>query len=299
MSLQAPTKIDPVATAKDLGYIALKATESELSRAETNRKAELEHEARLAGTYQGDQYLGGPGGMPGMPGRSGMLSGEGGGGPGMRPLRPQPGMPGGGGLDGGMGLGGEMGLDPSLQDPKKYEVDLLRRRLRQNLYAVQLGLLGGEDHTKPKPIPPGGKAATPPTTGATAGGSGGEKKEPRGMFAIAKSEPEKKQVDEVYFAVRDVAEAVESAGSDAEFYQLLKDVRRYLKPLESVVGRRAPPPGATAVNDDVPAAGGKAGKKGPPPKGLPPKGKPAIAPKTTTGTTPKSQPNVFAQPPRR
>src|SRR5262249_9633376 len=99
MSLQAPAKIDAVATAKDLGYLALVTCDAELTRAEAQRKADYEHYGRLMGTYSGEGdysggLSGGPGGMPGsgrMPGMpgSGGMSGEGGV---MRsPLRPSPG----------------------------------------------------------------------------------------------------------------------------------------------------------------------------------------------------------------
>lgn len=296
MSLQAPAKLDPVATAKELGYLALKATDAEITRAEAHRKAELEHEARLAGNYQGDiSTSGGLGGMPGGIGGR-MPGGEGGG----MVVRRSTGMPGGGSsLDGAYGggmPGGEMGmLDPSLQDPKQFEVEYLRRRLRQNLYAVQLGLLGNEDHTRSKTT----TKAAPPATGAsppaTPTGNTGEKK---GMYAIAKTEPEKKQVDEVYFAVRDLAEAVESAGTTAEFHQLLKDVKNKLKPLELVVGRRAPPPGAPVDGDEGPAVGpvGKAGPKGPAGKGkaIPGKAKPGLPAKAANRQPPP--PNVLAKP---
>lgn len=301
MSLQAPAKLDPVVTAKELGYLALKATDAEVTRADAHRKAELEHEARLAGNYQGDvSYSSGPGGMPGAPGgRSGMPGGEGG----PMVVRRSTGMPGGGSLDGAYGggmPGGEMGmLDPSMQDPKHFEVEYLRRRLRQNLYAVQLGLLGTEDHTRPKPTPTGKSPPTPPTPPTLPTGTG-EKKDPRGMFAIAKTEPEKNQVNEVYYAVRDLAEAIESAGTTAEFHQLLKDVKNKLKSLELVVGRRVPPPGAPTGTEDEPAGGpaGKAGPKGPAGKGkaIPAKGKPGAPAKSANRQPPQPQPNVFARP---
>ena len=213
-------------------------------------------------------------------------------------VRRSTGMPGGNSLDGAYGggmPGGEMGmLDPSMQDPKHFEVDYLRRRLRQNLYAVQLGLLGTEDHprskkeTATKTPPPATTTATPPA------GSTGEKK---GMYAIAKTDDEKKQVDGVYWAVRDLAEAIESAGTTAEFHALLKDVKKQMKPLELVVGRRAPPPGAPADGEDAPASGpaGK-GPKAPAGKGKAiPAGPKAGAPAKAANRQPP-QPNVLARP---
>jgi hypothetical protein len=290
MSLQAPAKIDAVATAKELGYLALKACDAELTRAEAYRKAELEHQARLAGSYQGEgDYSGGTGGVPGGIGR--MPGGEG---SGMRPtLRPAQGMPGG-----GEGFGSESGgVDPSMQDPKHFEVDYLRRRLRQALYSVQLGLLGTEDHVPPKTKTGGvGTANTPNTpTTPTTGPAGGEKKEPRGMHAIAK-QPDKERVDEVYFAVRKLAETIEVDGANIDFYQLIKDARRDLKPLELVVGKRVPPPGAAGGGEEEPTVGKGKGA----PKGLPGKNSPAPRPgaagKAASNVSPRPQPNVFGQP---
>jgi hypothetical protein len=292
MSLQAPAKIDAVATAKELGYLALKACDVELTRAETYRKAELEHQARLAGSYQGDtEYSSGPGGMPGSIGR--MSGGESPGG--MRaPLRPTgaPGMS-------SDGYGSESGgMDPSMQDPKHFEVEYLRRRLRQNLYAVQFGLLGGDDHPPPKATP---SPTTPtPTTTAT---KGGEEKKDRGIYAVAKTPQEKKEVDLVYWAVRKLAETVEIDGADIDFYQLIKDGRRDLKPLEAIVGRRAPPPTATDSSDDAPTVGKAKGAKGPPGKAVPGKAvpgkatpRPAMPGKAAVKPASRPQSGVFAQP---
>jgi len=285
MSLQAPAKLDPVATAKELGYLAMKACDAELSRAETYRKTELEHQARLAGSYQGESDYGtGPGGMPGGLNRG--MGGEGSGAMrgGMRP----PGM--------GDGFGGEMATDPSLQDPRHYEVEYLRRRLRQALYAAQLGLLGGEDHPPPKAKQAENpNKSTSPTTPTTPPPGGAEKKEPRGMYAIAKA-GEKERVDEVYWAVRKLAETIEVDGADIEFHQLIKDARRDLKPLELVVGRRVPPPGtAPGADPDEPTVGkAKAGPKGPPGKATP--GRPVMPGKAASNANPKPQSGVFAKP---
>jgi hypothetical protein len=297
MSLQAPAKIDAVATAKELGYLALKACDVELTRAETSRKDELEHQARLAGSYQGEAgYATGPGGIPGGPGR-GMGETPGG----MRaPLRPAA-----GGIGGGEGFGGEMGaLDPSMQDPKHFEVEYLRRRLRQSLYAVQIGLLGGDDHPPPKKTDStgsgsGSDSTTTKTTTATTTATttkGAEDKKERGLYAVAKTPQEKKEVDLVYWAVRKLAETIEVDGADIDFYQLIKDGRRDLKPLEAVVGRRAPAPAAGPGPDDEPTAG-KAKAKSPPGKALPGKaapGRPVVPAKAAS--MPRPQPNVFGQP---
>ena len=73
MSLQPPAKIEPLQTAKELGFLAHAACETELTRAETQRKADYEHYARLMGTYVGDgDFAGAANGMPGMAGMPGI-----------------------------------------------------------------------------------------------------------------------------------------------------------------------------------------------------------------------------------
>src|SRR5207253_11318008 len=114
----------PVESAKELGHLALVICDTELIRATKLRKEEDEHLARLAGTYQGEL---GPGAGVGIRGPGG----EGGPG-GLRPIRPLQGM-------GGPGGEGRMPIDPSMMDPKQYRYDYARRRLRQQLYCVQLG----------------------------------------------------------------------------------------------------------------------------------------------------------------
>jgi hypothetical protein len=299
MSLQAPAKIDAVATARELGYLALVACDAELTRAEAKRKADFEHEARLMGTYSGDVGSLGTTGMPGMSGMPGggmMMPGGSPDGttPGVIRNRPTPGTT---GMPGEGGYGNELGVpvDPSMMDPKHFMVDFLRRKLRQQIYAVQLGLLGGEDKVRPKAGAVGG---TPPPAPAGAN----EKKEPRGMYAVAKPGKERTDVDEVYYNVRKLAEVVEGAGTDAEFYQLVKDMRGALRPLEAIT-KRLPPPGAVPTGsgniDDGPSGPSPVGK-GAPGKAGPPKGGPVPAAKPglpgKTAIRPQPQPGAFAKP---
>jgi hypothetical protein len=222
------------------------------------------------------------------------------------PLRPTPGLSGE-----GTGGYGEMGaLDPSLQDPKHYQMEYLRRRIRQQLYAVQLGLLGTDDHAEKKA---GAAAAkTPPPAPPPPAGGPVEKKEPRGMYAIAKAGQEKEQVDEVYFKVRKLAEVVEAAGvltePQAQFHQFVKDMRKEMTKLELAVGKRLPPPGAAPGGnvppDDAPAVGGIGGKAGPgkgpaAPKGAAPapaKRPPGAPGKAASRPPARPQPTVFGQP---
>src|SRR5206468_1440235 len=113
-----------------------------------------------------------------------------------------------------------------------------------------------------------------------------------------KTPQEKKQVDEVYWAVRKLAETIEADGADIDFYQLIKDARRDLKPLELVVGRRVPPPGTAGGTDDEPTVGkSKVGPKGPPGKAAPGGPPRAVMPsKAAFKPAPRPQPGVFAQP---
>jgi hypothetical protein len=183
------------------------------------------------------------------------------------PLRPS----GGSSLDSG-GYGNESGyLNPAESDPKHYQMEFLRRRIRQQLYAVQLGLAGTDDFVdKAK----GGGTQNPAGGGATsAGGSGSNQPaEKKGMHAIAKGDDQEK-VKQVYYKVRKLAEVAEQGG-ESEFHQFIKDMRKELKNLELAVGKRVPPAGAAgaaAVLDDAPASG-PAGKAGPgkvAPKGTP------------------------------
>jgi hypothetical protein len=295
MSLQAPATIDATATAKELGYLALVACDAELKRAEDRRKADYEHEARLMGTYSGEvDGMGSASGMmatPGMPGRMGPGGSSDGTTPGVVRNRPTPGL--GSGMP-GEGYGGEYGgatVDPTMMDPKHYMVDYLRRKLRQQIYAVQLGLLGGEDKTRPK------AGSTPPPT--PAGGAGADRKEPRGVYAVAKPGKEKTEVEEIYYNVRKLAEVVEGAGTEAEFYQLVRDMRKELKPLEAITKRLQPPgvvPAGPGVSDDAPTVPSPVGK-GPPGKPAPPKGGvPAAKLSGKSAVRIPPRPNVFAKP---
>jgi hypothetical protein len=305
IALQAPAKIEAVPTAKELGYLALYACDTELTRADSSRKTEAEHEARLAGTYTGETGYGPGGGMMpgvGMPG-VGMPGGEGSGGGVIR--RPAPGsMPGTGSADGYGGYGESGYVDPSMMDPKHYRLEYLRRRMRQQLYAVQLGLTGGDDRVPPRP-------------GVKSSGAAGkaDRQEPtKGVWVIAKPGQEREAVDEVYYKVRKVIEAIEGATPETDFNQLAKDIRKEMKPLEAIT-RRLPPPGATpgattVADDDAPGApaAGKApiakAKGGKPASGKVPAAKapapPAAKKPAATGKSasrPPARPQtVFGQP---
>jgi len=278
MSLQAPVKLDLPSLAKELGYVALSACETELTQAIKQRKDENERVARLTGSYSGEMTGGYGGGMPGggMPGSGSPDGGYGGAGgypgatgyAGPRPMAgTTTGMPGG---DGGYGT--TMAPDPSLLDPKHYRFDLIRRKIRQELHCVQVGLLGGEDHPRPK----AGAGAAKKDDGAKDGGNGQDK---RGLFAIAKG-PERQDVDSVYYEVRDLIDVIENRATDT--FQLDRELRKKMKNLENLIGKRVPA-AAPAADEDLPTTAAAPGKAAPAGKaaggkGAPPPGKGPAAP---------------------
>ena len=317
VSLQPPTAVDVPALAKELGHVALQACEDELTRAIKQRKDEDERLARQMGTYSGEMaggMSGDGGGMPGggMPG--GGYTGAGGGtytgaqvyaGPRAAVGSTPGGMPGDGGTG---GYGTEMSVDPSLLDPKSYRFDLIRRKIRQGLYCVQIGLLGGEDHQRPK-------------TGASAAASSkapppsAKEAEKRGLFGVAKAN-EKQMVNDIYYEVRDLIDVLENRATDT--FMLDREMRKKMKNLENLIGKRAVTTPSGAPDEDVPGAvsavakpaagkavagkanGAKGGKRGPAAakpgggKALP--GKPAPARPVPTKTVPAPGKSAWRRP---
>ena len=108
------------------------------------------------------------------------------------PLRPAAGVNDAGGM-------ANETINPAEADPKHYQMEFLRRRIRQGLYAVQLGLTGGEDFIdKSKGTGSSNLAAN---SAASAGGSGAAPPaEKKGMHAIAKGDDQEKvkQYAELY-----------------------------------------------------------------------------------------------------
>jgi hypothetical protein len=275
MNLQAPANLDPVDMAKELGHLALVICDTELTRFTKVRREDDEHIARLSGTYVGGEPGVGPGGLRGAG------SGDGG----VRQVRPPP------------GTGGEAGMppDPSTLDPKQYRYDYARRRMRQQLYCVQLGLTGGHDFPPPKlggaSSPPGGSGVAGGATGAAgadnAGKSGsstgpGAPEEKRGVLAVAKAPPDRDVIIDIYRKVRKLIEDIEVRPSDTTSIDKLDTVvRRDMKLLEPVSRKLAAAPTPAVATDEEPA--GPAAPKSKPPKGPPgkagpkgPPGKPGI-----------------------
>jgi hypothetical protein len=194
-------------------------------------------------------------------------------------------------------------MDPSMMDPKHYRVDYLRRRIRQHLFAVQTGLAGTDDFVPPRTTTGGPAPANPATATQKAAQEANATAEKRGVHAIAGAQQE--AVKQVYYRVRRLAEIIEVAGNQADFFQLVKDMRQEMKPLE-LMTKRLPAPGAAgaiAAGDDAPSAPvikGPAGKAGPG-KANPVKSAPPPAPKGKTAirmTPPRPQPAVMAKPRR-
>jgi len=321
MSLLAPVKVDPVPAAKELGYLALLVCDTELTKAENFNKTDYEHEGRMTGTYSGE-LEGSAGGMPGGGGRTGMspgMAGSDGMGGMARPLRATPGTTPGseyGGSAGGYGT--EMGgIDPSTLDPKHYRMDFLRRRMRQELYSVQLGLTGGEDFVEPKKGP---KSTVADKAGAGTSRDSGEKK---GVLSVAKGN-DREAILDVYYKVRKLVEIVESAAPEAELLVFAKDLRKEMKNLEAIT-KKLPLPGEVAAAEGLeePAvpvaktktdAKGKIGAKGKAAagkgkgtvKGAPPAGKRPAAPLPAPAKRPavpgksagSPRPQVFGRPGR-
>jgi hypothetical protein len=237
MTYQAPVKLDPQATARELGALAVVICDHELNRLAAMRKTEQERAERLSGL--GPLGGGGPGGDEG----------------GVR--RPSAVRPPVGGDD---LLGGGTGL--LVEDPKQYRFDPSRRRIRADLYAVQVGLTGGEDRTQ--------------TT--------------RGVEKLAKTPAEKAYVGDVKKAVDGLAKSVEEAGG-LDLATLEKDLRIQMKALEGIT-KKAAPPAVPAAEAEVPAPPGIAppgiappGVPAPPP-GVPAAPAPPVAAPTPPGVAP-------------
>jgi hypothetical protein len=226
LNYQAPATLDAVATAKELGYLALVACDAELNRiknltaAETDRAARMSGQARLAqgGGAEGfgDAMGGGVGGIPDVPMPGAVMPGAGAG-----------------------GFGGA-GAAFAPADPKGYRFEYVRRRIRQQLYSVQFALTGGDefDPTRTVAAPSGN---TPEAV----------KLPPRGMVTFAKAGNEKKTVTDIYAKVRELAKVCEEKATDMA--SLDKELRKSMKSLEAVTKKLAPPPAPTPGSTD-PAA---------------------------------------------
>jgi hypothetical protein len=271
-----PVLPPPEPTARELGYLALVACNSELTRLEDLHKQD-EMRSKSKNRFSGG--LGGGMGMPGMGGAGGAIPGGAAGGAMRGGMTPGMGAKSGGlasgppdlagkmtpgGMSGGkkgkgkktkgigqMGgavmpqdmMGGGAGSDLlAPADPKTYRLDNVRRRLRAWLFAVQMGL-GNEVNLATGKIrvfavTPNAKTAVPHN---------------RGVAAYAKADQEKTYVTDVMIKVQDVIKVVED--QDLEYDDFLTDVREQMKALESITKPLEQPKAEAAEPaDDVPGS---------------------------------------------
>jgi hypothetical protein len=229
-------------TAKKLGYLALYACHSELLRLEDLKKYD-ERLLKISGVASGG---GGRGGMPGMtggmPGMTGGMPGAGSAGSlaspgdGVGPAGAMPGMPGMSGAAGrkpGKGSSVTGGAKTNLFDPKAYRIDYSKRRLRAELYTVQLAL--------------------------------GRKKDPtvKGLLAYAKAAVDSTTLDSITKQVEEIIRIVEEQDQSAEDFE--KGLRKEMKKLENLTkplpvvakpsaAKADPTKGPAAPGEEVPMA---------------------------------------------
>lgn len=334
IAYQAPVKLDPTPTAKELGYLALLACHKELTRVTEMNKQEYERITRLQGGGSSGGYGGYGGGMGmeggygggGMGGASPTRLAPGGTGPeegagvyaGPRPggsVRPKApgtsggmmegGMPSSGGMMGGM-MGGYGGYGSSgaqkVADPKQYRFDYVRRRIRGQLYAIEVGLVGPDGFQKYLAAQ---KAATTPAlpmnAAAPAPAGTPVATVPRGVFDQAKDKAEKDYVKQVIDGVVKLAKAVED--TNTEFVDLDKELRKQMPALERITKKIAAAAPVAPVSD-LPEAPSipvvpvtpKAGPAGAatPPAATPPA---ATPPAATRPVAPPATPPVAAPTP--
>jgi hypothetical protein len=179
-----------------------------------------------------------------------------------------------GGMMPGM-MGGESGsAGTAPADPKQYRFEYIRRRIRGQLYAIEVGLVGPDGFArylaanKPQtgaPIAPAGAAPVAPAATAP----------PRGVAVQAKDAAEKVYVKKVIDGVVKLAKAVED--TDTEFADLEKELRKQMKPLELITKKlvvAAPVPAPS----DLPGVPDAAPPAAAPPAAAPPAGAPVATP---------------------
>jgi len=139
------------------------------------------------------------------------------------------------------GMGGMYGNKDTVVDPRAYRIDFSKRRLRAELYTVQLAL-------------------------------GPKKKDPavKGLTAYATAEPDTKTLKDITNHVEDVIKIVEQASPSAEAYE--KALRKEMKKLEGATrtlptaakvdaAKADAAKGAGAPEEEVPAAAKPAAAK--------------------------------------
>jgi hypothetical protein len=225
MAYPASGKLELTPTAKELGFLALVACDKELARVTDLKTREEDQKKRLANPSGGGYAMGGGMG-DGYSGDGYTDTGVGAGT-----------YPGGGSYDvgaegpGGMMMPGGMmpgGMGPGFAakppDPKQYRFDYIRRKIRSQLYAVEVALGGPEVNLRPTSTLPGQEAAA--QTGPK-----------RGIEAIAAGQPDLEYIASVKKGVADLVRVVETTTTD--FEDLEKDLRKKMKPLEAITRKLA------------------------------------------------------------
>jgi hypothetical protein len=305
-----PTKLAPAPTAKELGFLALLACDKELTRVNSLNKDEEDRLTRTGGGYGG---YGGYGGSSGEGGGMSPLGGRGRGGSGgstdsgssypsggrgrgrggpsgsgaMSGITPggsgRSGYPGSGG-SGMEGYGGYATAAP--EDPKQYRFDLVRRRLRAQLYAVEIGFGGPDANLK------SGGIGSKPAEGAP------NNVPLRGVAAIAQGTPDEAAVKDISDLVGKLVVAVE--GAETDMAALEKELRKHMKPLEGKTRKLAAVVAPVETPADEPLAPVGPAAKSPPgkaPPGTPAPPAPAPAPAAGDDPTPPAPAPVVAPAP--
>jgi hypothetical protein len=294
-------------TARELGYLALVACNSELVRLEDVHKQD---DLRTKSTSRFGGIGGGMGGMGGGAAGGAMPGGASGGA--MKGGMMSPGMAGMGGMAKGppnmVGKTGPTAMmgkkkdknakksEPKAvapldmmggrdllahADTKAYRLDNARRRMRAWLFAVQMGLGDeanpGTDKTRNLT---GGKVTTTVTY-------------TRGVAAYAKADPEKTYVADVIAKVQEVIRIVEDPDRDFELFVsdvrgAMRDLEAITKPLEEPKAEPAAPaaPGRAVPSRAAAAAKGKAAPPAAPPPAAETTEAPAAASETPAAAPP-------------
>lgn len=189
-------------------------------------------------------------------------------------------MPGAGGRKGGRGAGTGMmdggmtgGKDVLAKvDPKAYRVDYSKRRLRTELYAVQLAL---------------GKRKK------------GSETEGSGLTPYVKAPADKKTLDDVTVQVEAVIRVIETLDHDATTYE--KDLRKEMKKLEELTkplpAAAAKPAAAKGVEDEIPMGGARPAAAKPPAEEPPMEEVPMAAPAKAPAGAPNGSPPAAGKAP--
>lgn len=220
MNIPVAQRMDSLELTRTLGTLAAAAIKTEFERLEAIDKLASEHNAVYATLGQGGGAV--PGGFAG-PGPGGPR-GEGMGGAG-----PGPGRFPGEGFGGAGGAGHDLG-----PDPKAYRLDPVRKRLRYQLYCLQVGL-GYPLDKAPQP-----------------GQAGPENPKRRGAQRIATIPAEKKAAEDMLTAINKLAEAIEK--NKIDLVELKTTLKNEAKALEGVIAKVAPAAAAPAADPAGPAA---------------------------------------------